>query len=98
VGSILYEMLTGVPPYDGENVMEILHKKANQPPQPILELRPDVPAPVVALVEKAMARNPGDRPQSMAELARETPRSRACPVGDAGAGAGYQAADPRHAL
>ena len=71
VGSILYEMLTGVPPYDGENVMEILHKKANQPPQPILELRPDVPAPVVALVEKAMARNPGDRPQSMAELARE---------------------------
>ncbi len=71
VGSILYEMLTGVPPYDGDNVMEILHKKANQPPQPILELRPDVPAPVVALVEKAMARNPGERPQSMAELARE---------------------------
>jgi serine/threonine protein kinase/Flp pilus assembly protein TadD len=71
VGSILYEMLTGIPPYDGENVMEILHKKANQPPQPILELRPDVPAPVVALVEKAMARDPGARPQSMAELARE---------------------------
>jgi serine/threonine-protein kinase len=71
VGSILYEMLTGVPPYDGDNVMEILHKKANEPPRPIVELRPDVPAPVVALVERTMARNPAQRPQSMAELARQ---------------------------
>ena len=71
VGSILYEMLTGLPPYDGENVMEILHKKANEPPAPIAELRPDVPAPVVALVARAMARDPGVRPQSMAELARQ---------------------------
>ncbi|MGB8299166.1 MAG: protein kinase, partial [Polyangia bacterium] len=71
VGSILYEMLTGVPPYDGDNVMEILHKKANEPPRPIVELRPDVPAPVVALVERTMARDPAQRPQSMAELARQ---------------------------
>jgi serine/threonine protein kinase/tetratricopeptide (TPR) repeat protein len=71
VGSILYEMLTGIPPYDGENVMEILHKKANEPPRSMVELRPDVPAPVVALVDRAMAREPDDRPQSMAELARQ---------------------------
>ncbi len=71
VGSILYEMLTGVPPYDGDNVMEILHKKANEPPRLIVELRPDVPAPVVALVERTMARDPAQRPQSMAELARQ---------------------------
>jgi serine/threonine-protein kinase len=71
VGSILYEMLTGVPPYDGDNVMEILHKKANEPPRPIVELRPNVPAPVVDLVERTMARDPAKRPQSMAELARQ---------------------------
>jgi eukaryotic-like serine/threonine-protein kinase len=71
VGSILYEMLTGVPPYDGDNVMEILHKKANEPPRPIVELRSNVPAPVVALVERTMARDPAQRPQSMAELARQ---------------------------
>ena len=71
VGSILYEMLTGIPPYDGENVMEILHKKANEPPRPILEMRPDVPAQVVALVDRAMARDPAARPQSMAVLARQ---------------------------
>jgi serine/threonine protein kinase len=69
-GSILYEMLTGVPPYDGDNVMEILHKKANEPPPPLIELRSDVPAPVVALVEMAMARDPSQRPQSMADFAR----------------------------
>ncbi|HEX7598334.1 MAG TPA: protein kinase [Polyangia bacterium] len=71
VGSILYEMLTGVPPYEGDNVMEILHKKANQAPPPLSELRADVPPQVVALVDRAMARDPKRRPQSMAELARE---------------------------
>ncbi len=70
VGSILYEMLTGTPPYDGANVLEILHKKANEPPSSMKELRPDVPSQVVALVERTMARDPRERPQSMDELAR----------------------------
>jgi serine/threonine protein kinase/TolA-binding protein len=70
VGSIMYEMLTGSPPYDGENVMEVLHKKANQPPRPLLEIRPDVSPVVATFIEKVMARNPDHRPQSMAELAR----------------------------
>jgi serine/threonine protein kinase len=70
VGSILYEMLTGTPPYDGANVLEILHKKANEPPCSIKELREDVPVQVQALVERTMARDPNERPQSMADLAR----------------------------
>jgi serine/threonine protein kinase/TolA-binding protein len=71
VGSILYEMLTGKPPYDGDNVMEVLHKKANESPAPLRSLRPDVTDPVEQLVERAMARSPAARPQSMAELAAE---------------------------
>jgi serine/threonine-protein kinase len=70
-GSILYEMLTSVPPYDGENVMEVLHKKANQAPRPIRELRPDLPPEVESLVTRTMARSPADRPQTMEEVARE---------------------------
>lgn len=70
VGSIMYEMLTGSPPYDGENVMEVLHKKANQPPRPLLEVRPNLAPPVAVFIEKVMARSPEQRPQSMAELAR----------------------------
>jgi len=71
VGSIMYEMLTGSPPYDGENVMEVLHKKANETPQRIREVRPEVPAAVEALVERSMARSPLDRPQTMAAFAEE---------------------------
>jgi serine/threonine protein kinase len=69
VGSILYEMLTGVPPYEGENVMEVLHKKANESPRPIAEIRPQLTPDIVALVERAMARKPEDRPQNMADFA-----------------------------
>ena len=71
VGSIMYEMLVGVPPYDGDNVMEVLHKKANEAPQPVRALRPDVPADVEALVDRAMARAPDSRPQSMRAFAEE---------------------------
>jgi serine/threonine protein kinase/Flp pilus assembly protein TadD len=60
-GAILYEMLTGVPPYDGENFMEILSKKANEPPVPPRVLRPDVSEVVEQVVLKAMARDPAER-------------------------------------
>jgi serine/threonine protein kinase len=71
VGSIMYEMLSGKAPYEGDNVMEVLHKKANEPPSPLAELRPGVPPAMVDLVERAMARSPDDRPQSMADMAYE---------------------------
>ena len=65
MGAILYESLTGVPPYQGENFMEILTKKATVDPRPPHELRPDLPDAVAELVTRAMARNPDDRPRSM---------------------------------
>ncbi len=71
VGSIMYEMLCGSPPYEGDNVMEVLHKKANEAPLLLAELRPNLPAAVVSLVERAMARLPENRPSSMADLAYE---------------------------
>ncbi|HEY3354833.1 MAG TPA: protein kinase [Polyangia bacterium] len=64
-GAILYEMITGVPPYDGENFMEILSKKANEPPVPPRVVRPDVPEVVEQVVLKAMARDPAARFASM---------------------------------
>jgi serine/threonine protein kinase len=71
VGSIIYEMLCGIPPYEGDNVMEVLHKKANESPQSLAALRPELSRAVVALVERAMARSADDRPRSMADLAYE---------------------------
>jgi serine/threonine protein kinase len=71
VGAILYEALTGLAPYDGDNFMEVLTKKAMGEPVPVRELRPEVPEAVVALVQRAMARNPEDRPVSMEVLEYE---------------------------
>jgi serine/threonine protein kinase len=71
VGAILYEMLTGVPPYEGANFMEILSKKATIDPVPVRRLRPEVPEPVERVVMNAMARDPQGRPRSMEALEYE---------------------------
>ncbi|MEZ4400273.1 MAG: serine/threonine-protein kinase [Kofleriaceae bacterium] len=65
LGAILYEMLTGVPPYQGDNFMEILTKKATVDPVAPIHLRSTIPPAVSALVMQAMSRNPDDRPSSM---------------------------------
>ena len=44
VGGLLYEMLSGRAAYEGSNFMEILHKKANQAPAPIVHFPPRHPA------------------------------------------------------
>ncbi|MCK9461642.1 MAG: serine/threonine protein kinase [Proteobacteria bacterium] len=57
VGVILYEMLTGSLPYTGENYNEVLGKILLEAPKPILELVPELPAELVAIVEKAMQKD-----------------------------------------
>ncbi len=64
-------MLSGKPPYDGANFMEILNKKANTLPAPLNDVRTDVPAEVEALITRTLAKNPAARPQTMEELERE---------------------------
>ena len=71
LGAILYEMLTGKPPYDGANFMEILHKKANSMPAPLSTVRQDVPAQLEAVIMRAMAKDPAQRPQTMEALENE---------------------------
>jgi len=71
LGAIMYEMTTGLPPYSGDNFMEILTKKATiDPPVPIT-VRTDLPLPVSELIASAMARNPDQRPQTMDALEYE---------------------------
>jgi serine/threonine protein kinase len=68
VGGVMYEMLAGRPAYEGSNFMEVLHKKANFPPEPLHQIRDDVPRELEDLILKAMAKDPGARPQTMEEL------------------------------
>jgi serine/threonine protein kinase len=65
VGAILYEMVTGEPPYSGNNFMEILTKKATLDPRPPHLVRTELASQVSDLVMAAMARSPDDRPQTM---------------------------------
>ncbi len=71
LGAILYEMLTGRAPIHGENMMDILIRKATEDPVDVALLRPDVPPAVAQLVMRTLSRNPEGRPQSMGELAAE---------------------------
>jgi serine/threonine protein kinase len=71
VGAILYEMLTAHPPHEGDNMMEVLTKKATVEPTPVLRLRPEVPALLSALLDRTLSRDAAQRPASMRAFADE---------------------------
>ena len=61
LGVVFYEMLTGRVPFQGENVVSIALKHLQEQPQPIHELRPEVPPVLEAIVLKAMEKDPQKR-------------------------------------
>jgi eukaryotic-like serine/threonine-protein kinase len=69
LGAMLYEMLTGEPPYTGSNAQAIVAKILTEDPSPITRTRSLVPGNVVAAVEKALAKSPADRFASAARFA-----------------------------
>jgi len=69
LGVILYEMVTGRPPFKGDSVMEILWQQANAPPRPPHELAPDVSPELEAIILKTLAKRPAERFATAQELA-----------------------------
>lgn len=74
LGVILYQMLSGKLPFTGDNFPDLMIKIIAETPAPLAKLAPDVPRELVALVERAMSRNPADRFDSVAELGRALER------------------------
>lgn len=69
LGVILYELLTGCRPFEADNLMSLFFQVLNEPP-PVLSSRcPGLDSRLEALCQKALAKKPGDRYASMAELA-----------------------------
>ena len=75
VGAMLYHLLAGHVPYhssDGKATPHsVLMEVIEGPPEPLSALTDDVPAELVAICERAMQREPGDRYPSMAELGED---------------------------
>lgn len=69
-GVVLYEMLTGRRPFGGDSIPQLLLAIANDTPTPVRVVRPDVPVPLAAIVDRALAKRPADRYQTAGELAK----------------------------
>ena len=61
LGATFYEMLTGQPPYPGENAIEVLHQLFLSPVPDPRNVNPEVSNASAAIVMKMLAKDPGDR-------------------------------------
>jgi len=81
-GIVLFESLSGGPPFDGPNALAITNKHLHSPAPSIREGRPDVPPALAAAIERALAKEPSKRFRDAAAFAASLrPES----VADAGA-------------
>jgi eukaryotic-like serine/threonine-protein kinase len=71
LGVVLYEMLTTEVPFPGENFVAVAMRHINEEPPSIRDKRPDVSPRFEAAVQRAMAKRPEDRFQTMADFCRE---------------------------
>jgi serine/threonine-protein kinase len=71
LGVLLYEMVTGQPPFPGRHAVEVLNAVINSAPRPAVELNPRIPAGLQPILERAMAKSLKDRYQTMAALRDE---------------------------
>ncbi|AUX42018.1 uncharacterized protein SOCE26_034430 [Sorangium cellulosum] len=68
LGVCLFEIIGGRPPYVADSFPELCAKIYTSPPEPLQDLRPEVPEGLVEVIEKSIAREPEDRFQSISEF------------------------------
>ncbi len=68
LGIILYEMLTGAPPFSGQNPVSVILKHIRESPPPMCEAYVEVPEQTQEIVLQLLAKEPVDRFQSAEEL------------------------------
>lgn len=61
LGIVLYEMVAGAPPFNGESPVSIAYKQVHEMPRPLNQLVADVPKPFEAIVAKLLAKRPDVR-------------------------------------
>ena len=71
LGATLHHMVTGEPPFDAATPFEIMAKHLNEPLLDPRTRRPELPAPLCAVIMRCMAKDPRDRYPHYAELIRD---------------------------
>jgi serine/threonine protein kinase len=71
LGVVLYETLTGVSPFDGDNPHAIMYSTCNTVPPPPSTIAQTIPKMLDLILDKALAKNVADRYQKMSELASD---------------------------
>ncbi len=70
LGVSLYQLLTGRLPFRGASMTNLMFVIANEPHEPVTAVRPDLPEWLDRIVNKALAKDPAERYQTGAEMAR----------------------------
>ena len=81
VGVVLYEMLTGTVPFDGESAVAVALKQVNEQPRSMRTLHRDISKGLDEVVMKALTKDPALRYQTASEMARDLKRALRMPGG-----------------
>jgi serine/threonine-protein kinase len=76
LGIVMYEAVTGAPPFTAENPVAIAYKQVHDTPKPLGEVRPDVSRPYEAIVMKLLAKSPANRYATADDLRADLRRYR----------------------
>jgi len=71
LGAILYELLTGRRPFEGESITTVIYKILNEEAVPLTQVRKGLPQEFEQIMKKALAKNPDNRYGSCAEMAAD---------------------------
>ena len=74
LGVVLYEMLTGELPFQGERDVSLLYSIVHEPPRSLKDKKPPVPAELQRVIERALAKDVRSRYQTAAEMKKDLAR------------------------
>ncbi len=70
LGVLIYQLLTGKLPFTGENLATVMYLAANETPEPVTTYKPELDPEIIAIIDKALEKDPAMRFASAAEMSK----------------------------